>query len=205
MGLIYEWIRNIVIYMILNTLILNVFGDSNYKKYIQLVTGMILVVIVISPVIKFLRVSDRVEDLFHAQVYAVDVSDFKSQLKTMEEGQTDFVYREYKERIVSQVEDMISDYDLCVKESDIIFETDENCDEFGEIKSMAFVLSPKEEKKEATRERISIKKVMLSKKEQETSVNIPSPTEINIKNELSDFYNIEGDNINISIQGGSHE
>jgi stage III sporulation protein AF len=42
----------------------------------------------------------------------------------------------------------------------------------------------------------------MGEEEENTSQNMPSPTEINIKNKLSDFYNIEQGNINISIQGG---
>ena len=48
--------------------------------------------------------------------------------------------------------------------------------------------------------RIEIDPIVFSKKSKENEENPPSPIEIRIKNKLSDFYNIKGDNINISIQ-----
>jgi stage III sporulation protein AF len=50
--------------------------------------------------------------------------------------------------------------------------------------------------------RIDIEKIEFGGQEEKASENLPSPAEINIKNKLSDFYYIERDNINISIQGG---
>ena len=49
MGEIYDWVRNTVIYLILNTIIMNLLGNSSYKKYVSIVSGMILLVIVVSP------------------------------------------------------------------------------------------------------------------------------------------------------------
>ena len=37
MGEIYDWVRNTVIYLILNTIIMNLLGNSSYKKYVNII------------------------------------------------------------------------------------------------------------------------------------------------------------------------
>ena len=77
---------------------------------------------------------------------------------------------------------------------------------YGQILKMNVNATTKESK-ETMGGDLSIDKVQINqidigdngKKEVE---KMPTPTEISMKNKLSDFYNIEQGNINISIQGG---
>lgn len=205
MQAVYEWIRNIVVFMILNTLIMNVFGDSNYKKYIRLVTGMILVIIVISPIIDFLRMSDKVDHLFEVSVFTADTSEFKSELKMMEEKEQRVIWEQYSDRVIEQAKIIVVRHGFTVKEADISFNTDLESQNFGEIIKMDFVVEQRKEDMALRREKITIDKIMISERKKEMEVMAPSPAEIILKNDLSDFYNMNGDNINISIRGGSYE
>ena len=86
MAEIYAWIRNIVIYLILNTIIMNLLGSSSYKKYVSIISGMILLLIVVSPFLKLLDMDGILDYYLNSNIYQSDVSDFQSELRLMEIG-----------------------------------------------------------------------------------------------------------------------
>ena len=51
-----EWfmgyIKNLCVFTLIITLILNIFPESNYKKYIKLFAGFLLLVIIMQPIIR---------------------------------------------------------------------------------------------------------------------------------------------------------
>ena len=99
MGEIYEWVRNIVIYLILNTIIMNLLGNSSYKKYVSIVSGMILLLIVVTPFLKLFNIDEILDYYLNANIYQADVSEFQNELMLMEESQKDKVYAELNEMI----------------------------------------------------------------------------------------------------------
>lgn len=209
MDVLYTWIRNIVIYMILNTIIMNLLGNSSYKKYVSIVSGMILVLIVVSPFIKYLRMEGSLDYYLKSNEFAVETADFKNNLLRMEDQQMNAVFEEYTNRIKNQVELILAGEELKLIRFNVIYNKDTNSIGFGEITRMEIEAGydNQEVKQES---RIEVKRVEIGSivgeagngMDMETSINTPSPTEINIKIKLSDFYNIEPDNINISVQGG---
>jgi len=206
---IYEWIKNIVIYMILNTVIMNLLGNSSYKKYVSIVSGMILVLIVISPLIKFLNIEEQLDYFFDSNRFVIEASDFENSLVQMEEQQRDEIFTEYKGKIRETVEKIIQKEGLYLLDFDVTIEADTESEKFGEI--LQFNIKASYNKSEEITEDslridpVIISKIEVAKQEEKQSIDtLPSPDEINIKNKLSDFYNIEADNINISIQGGNY-
>lgn len=52
MEFIYGYIKNICIFMLVITIITNIFPEKRYIKYIKFFAGMLLILIVLSPVFK---------------------------------------------------------------------------------------------------------------------------------------------------------
>ncbi len=206
MDAVYTWIKNIVIYMILNTIIMNLLGNSSYKKYVSIISGMILVLIVISPLMSLMKIDEKFDYFFQYNDFSVETSDFKNNLAHMEEKQSDAVFQDYEGRIRKQVENMLKEENIYLKEFHAEFNRDRSSPQLGEITKMNLVVSSKNEATAAENrisfEEIKIEKIDIDGKKEDASQHVPSPMEINIKNELSDFYNIDPANINISIQGG---
>ncbi len=206
-GEVYSWVRNIVIYMIINTIIMNLLGNKSYKKYVSIVSGMILVLIVISPLIKLIKIEDNLDYFLNYNNIAIESSDFKNQLYQMEEKQREDIFAEYTEKIKKQVTQLLAADNVILEKFQATIDTKTDSSTFGEILSMHITASVgvNQEKDEGNRldiKKIEIPKVSIKDKVEETSKKVPTPVEINIKNKLSDFYNIEESNINISIQGG---
>ncbi len=206
MELIYTWIRNIVIYMLLNTIIINLVGGKNYKKYISIVSGMILVLIVITPIMDFMKIEDKL-DLFQSKNdFSVETSEFRADLNRMEEAGREAIFAEYKEKIKQQVKEILAKEKLKLTEFDLKLDQDAASSEFGSVLSMDISAtneysSRKEENNHLLIDDIEINHIRI-KEEEDDIERPPSPQEIIMKKRLSDFYNIEQGNININIQGG---
>ena len=205
MSEIYEWVRNIVIYLILNTITMNLLGSSSYKKYISIVSGMILLLIVVSPFLKLLNMDEILDYYLNANIYQADVSDFQNELKLMEDKQKDVVFAGFEDRIREQVANILQDDGLYLYEMEVVVNRDGDSDSFGEIRSLSINAGYLEDEGIPVH-MIDIERIVISANKcediMESIENLLSPLEIQIKKRLSDFYNMEQDNINISIKEG---
>ena len=50
-GFLNQWIQNITFYLIIITLLLQMVPDKSYRKYIQFITGLILILLLIEPLL----------------------------------------------------------------------------------------------------------------------------------------------------------
>ena len=46
---VYSWVKNIIYYMIFLSVVSNLLADSKYEKYIRFFAGMVLILLVVSP------------------------------------------------------------------------------------------------------------------------------------------------------------
>jgi Stage III sporulation protein AF (Spore_III_AF). len=203
---VYAWIRNIVVFMMINTIIMNLIGNKSYKKYVSLASGMILVLIVVSPLVKVLKLQESLDYFLDSNTFAMDTSNFKNELSNVEEEQSDAIYSEYKDEIKNQVKKLLKVDNVYLKSFEVQIDTNTKSDTYGEIAKMN-IKATTEESQETTSDNliindISIDHISIGKNTEKDREKLPSPLEINLKNKLSDFYNIDQGNINISIQGG---
>jgi stage III sporulation protein AF len=202
---IYNWIKNIVIYMIINTIIMNLLGNKSYKKYVSIVSGMILVLIVISPLVKLMKLNDNLDYFLQYNYFSIETSDFKNQLEQARGEQEEAIFTEYRQKIKEQVRDLLLGNDIYLKSCNITMDEDPDSSTYGQILAMN-ITAGTDQTVEASGgslviDRIEIPQISIDQEENQ-SAKTPSPLEITIKNELSDFYNMDKGNINISIQGG---
>jgi stage III sporulation protein AF len=214
MGEIYSWVKNIVIFLVLTTIITNLLGKSSYKKYVTLITGIILVILVISPLLKLFQLNETLDYYFTNNSLLAEAEDINDKLVGAEESQKGVIFNEYKAEIGKQVGNLLEKEDLYLVSCDATVDEDENSDAYGNILSLTVVASyirsesdeTSSEIKDIKIEDIKIGEEINEKGEAQnnshsnTKGGTLSPSEINAKNLLSDFYNMNPDNINISIQ-----
>lgn len=66
------WIQNITFYFIIVTLILQMSPDKSYRKYIQFITGLILILLLMEPIMNFTE-------------FTVSFESYQNELKRFEE------------------------------------------------------------------------------------------------------------------------
>lgn len=206
MNEIYSWVKNIIIFMVLTSIISNLLGKSSYKKYINLITGIILVILVISPLLKLFQLDKTLDYYFTTNTLLADAQDMSAQLKDMENGQKDAIFKEYKEQIKIQVAKILEDGKIQIYDTEVTIDEDSTSSNYGNITSLTvtggYALKEENSEEAINIDSVKIDKIKIEKQEADTGreKNYLSPEEINAKNKLSDFYNINTDNINISIR-----
>ena len=60
MKVVYQWISSILCFLIFITMVIALLPAKKYEKYIRFFTGMMLILLVISPLTKGLRLEDRI-------------------------------------------------------------------------------------------------------------------------------------------------
>lgn len=209
---LYSWMKNIIIFLILVTVIFNLLGKSNYKKYVGLVTGLILVLLVVTPVITLFGKEDILNFSLNSHGTLVQAEDISKDLFRMEKLSEDSMFSEYIEVLRGQTVKLLSEKGLILRSMKIEINKDKDSINFGKILAMdikASYLRTNEGAKEGVVfgidqvEPVTIGQIKVDSKEKESHKNQQislSPMEINIKNMLADFYNVDSSNINISIQ-----
>ncbi|MCI8638283.1 MAG: stage III sporulation protein AF [Coprococcus sp.] len=66
---IYQWLQNLAFYMILVTVVIQVLPNNSYQKYIRFFCGLILVILLASPIMKVLGMEENLSKLYHSAKY----------------------------------------------------------------------------------------------------------------------------------------
>ena len=206
MSEMYTWVKNIIIFLILTTIISNLLGKSTYKKYIDLITGIILLILVVTPFFKIFNLTDSLDYYFNSNYLLSEVKDISHEIINAEAGQVDTIIKQYKESLANQIETVLLKEKLYINEIEITIDEDSNSSTFGEIKEVdilaGYVKKDSELEIESV-DKIQISKIKIGEKDKTDDLkkdDFLTPAEINAKKMLSDFYNMNTDNINISIQ-----
>lgn len=70
---LYEWIQNIAFYLVLVTAVLHAVPDKAYKKYVRFFTGLVLILMIVTPVLKLFGTDIKLADLYEDMDYAQTV------------------------------------------------------------------------------------------------------------------------------------
>lgn len=81
---LYEWIRNLAFYMVLVTAALHVIPNHTYKKYIRFFTGMVLILLLLTPALKLFHREDFFQTLFQKESYRQEREYFQKMTEDLE-------------------------------------------------------------------------------------------------------------------------
>ena len=80
---IYSYIKNICVFTLVLSLVLNIFPESSYQKYIKLFAGFLLLIFVLNPLIRLFQSDFHLEDMvgdisFSDNTYLDDAEEMES-------------------------------------------------------------------------------------------------------------------------------
>lgn len=75
---LYEWLRNLSFYLILVTAVMYILPANGYRKYIRFFTGLVLILMILTPVFELFGTEYTVTDYF-------DGYDFEKNMKKIED------------------------------------------------------------------------------------------------------------------------
>ncbi|RDU24350.1 stage III sporulation protein AF [Anaerosacchariphilus polymeriproducens] len=185
MNIIYDWIKDIIFYLILISLVFQLLPNDQYRKYMKLFAGILLVIIVLKPLKVLLREEslDQVRAAFHQ--YDNYEEDVQLQIEEFKKKQEE-IYSEYAQgELKAQIQKLIEKKGFIVQKAEVknINENEKLC--ISLVKENTGV-------KNIIVEAVQIEKEPINKESKEI---------IEIKKKIADYYKISDSNIQIQLGG----
>lgn len=142
MDFILSWIRNIVIYLILISIVLAVIPSEKYKKYVQLFLGLVLAVLVARPLLKLIQQDSLLNEYFQFYPAVTNQIEELPELKEVEEQRNQAILDAYQAQIQEELSICANEKGWNIVELEIQWGKEEN---FGVIQQMQIYLEDREE------------------------------------------------------------
>ena len=148
MDFLYDWVKNLAIFMILISMIRNLLPKSNYEKYVRLFTGMLAVLLVLQPFIKILGIQDNIDDLFSLDIYSQEMDAMKENFLQAGSDFEDSLISNYEEQIRKQILLLLKEEGIETAQIEFYVCMDETDKRYGSISRMEIYLGKEAEKRE---------------------------------------------------------
>ncbi len=184
--MIMEYVKRIVIIVIMFTICINLAADKSYVKYIKLVMGLILIITVIKPLINNDGLFDKI---YNKAKREIDISELNAELRYSDINSYESIIKPYIEDIKSNVNNIVVNNNYRLNSCEVELCLDKDNSSFGSIDNIDITIKRLYEDNDSTIE---------------TKKNDNKIKEI-IKSSISDFYKLDIKNINVNIAGGKIE
>lgn len=140
MDIIYDWIRSLVSYMILMTMIMNLLPDKKYEKYLRLFTGMVFLLLVFAPFADLTGVEAQMAGAFERITFQTDVKLLKKEIEDSDGKRMQKLVKNYETMVEQNLQTMADGIELeCVEVAVVLEENMESAD-FGAVRQVAMRL-----------------------------------------------------------------
>ena len=136
MQAVYGWVKNIIYFMIFLAVVNNLLADSKYEKYIRFFAGMVLILLVVSPLTGKMRLDEQISSMFQSISLHNDASDLKSQLWNMDEKRLDQILGRYQDAVEADVAAMAAADGLICVRAQVRIDGDRNSSTYGQVKEI---------------------------------------------------------------------
>lgn len=143
---IRNWIINIITIVLFIIMLEIIMPSGKTKKYVNLVTGFILIIAIINPFIKLLKGEQSLETFqlkSSAEIQKLEIEKSSSLYKKEQMRQITEVYRQ---KVIKQLVKSAEETEgVAEAEADVIINEDYNSESFGEIKRAYINITPETE------------------------------------------------------------
>lgn len=94
---LYEWIQNITFYMILTTALFHILPGTHYKKYIRFFTGMILILLILTPLFYLFGEESPVMNFYQSREFEKAVEEIEKTADEIDYSKEDIARWERKD------------------------------------------------------------------------------------------------------------
>jgi stage III sporulation protein AF len=132
-----NWVMQIVNIAILAVILEVLIPSSSLKKYAKVSIGLVIIVVILNPILSFLRESPSLEAQIFKNDYLLRNSSIDALSEKAKENTKYLIAKEYKARLSKEIKEKLkSVYDLEEIEVEPVIEDDLDKKEFGKIKSL---------------------------------------------------------------------
>ena len=99
LDMVYEWIQNVVFFLLLAGAVLDALPGESYRKYIRFFIGMIVLLLLASPLLKLGNLQSSFDNLYHSLEYEQTVREAQQMEQYFEKADLfDYIPEEYLEK-----------------------------------------------------------------------------------------------------------
>lgn len=191
-----NYIKNIALTVVFSAFIELFVPNGNLKKYIDIVTGFIIIIVLMQPIKEIFFNSGQLElEVFNIQTQ-IENNSVLNQAQYLEEKQKQLVIDTYTQNLKQQICEVVS------KSSDVEIESINIQLEAEDYSISSIELYGYEKANSLNDEKISIDEIKIGNKTAQAynTQQRNYKSEENLKNLISDFYKIEMNNIYIIVR-----
>ncbi len=185
MSVIYEWVKNIIVFYIIMTAVMHLLPKSNYQKYVRFFCGLLLIVMVLTPVLEILFHPDYLLNKISYQSFWQEMEAAKLDVEGMEEVQSQTFKQEYEKAIGKDISALAEGKGIVVEQMTVELSEDYS------LKEIAMSVRFGDEQQGIRIEKITLK---------DNSKEYPKVLEL--KKEIMEFYQVTANRIQIVVQEG---
>ena len=81
---LYEWIQNLAFYLVMAAAVLHAVPGGSYKKYVRFFTGLVLILMLLTPLLKVFGTDIDIAGLYDKEEYEMQVEKFTDMAEDIE-------------------------------------------------------------------------------------------------------------------------
>ncbi|MFQ9933589.1 MAG: stage III sporulation protein AF [Lachnospiraceae bacterium] len=190
-----EYIRRIAVFIVAESVMLGIVHNEDYKKFIKMCSGMIMIILVLSPLDRLFGITDTISGFLREITNEREYEEAREALASGIEGNlTDSgiekVKGEYEKLLKEQIGQKAAEYGYELVGVEVSF--DENQDNYIGMIRLTMTMEDKEE----SRGEIIIEKINIG---DENIKAVEEPDIMAVKNYITDTYGIDYDRISVEV------
>lgn len=137
----YSWVQNLVGFFLFMAVIDNLLPGKNYRKYIRLFAGTVLILLVLKPLTGGLRLEEAIARSYESFVFQYQADDLQEELLGMEAQRLEQMIRQYEEAVAVDVEQMAAEEKLAVIDCQVTIDGDAQSETYGQVVQIQVVVT----------------------------------------------------------------
>lgn len=183
MDAVYGWVRNLICFYIFMTAVLHLLPKESYRKYVRFFTGLLLVILVLTPVISLFREEDVLYEKIAQAGFWQETENRKLDTEYLADSQRAVYQKEYEKAIGMDISQMAESQELETKQVEVELDPD------YQVKQIFLKVAI------AKNQETGMEKAFFDGGEDYPSVH-------RLKKSLIEFYGITESQIAVTVQGG---
>jgi stage III sporulation protein AF len=199
-----DWVLNIAALVMFIVIVEMLMPSGRMKKYASLVTGFVLIIAIINPLLKLIGGGVKFEDIQITSSNYMDKLEIEKNSSLLEEEQNKQIIEIYRKKLIKQLEDKLSKTEgITEVKGDVIINEDLNSDSFGEI-IRAYAEVTVDEGGDDIKPVTKIKKVVIGDNENTNTgkKEIDSALKKRLESKIKDLFGIDNERIVITETTG---
>lgn len=203
-----DYIKNISVCVIFSAFVEMLLPTNNFKKYIEIVLGFIVIIVILNPLKNILFYNSSLDIQVFNKTSQIENEAILKNKNIYETKQRQLIIDTYKNQIENQIKELIlKKYSVEIESLNIEVDEAFESDDFAQIKKIELYCFEKEQLNQSNnKNKIEIKavqKIEVNKNSEDTHIvageNRNLELEKNLQTLISDFYKLNEDNIYIIV------